>query len=189
VNQKLLPIFRSDEQASVLTVLFVTATEPLTLTELAEWAGVSLAHAHKEVGRLEAAGLVRSKRRGRNRLVEANPDSPVYDDLRSLLTKSSGPAVVLRRLLVDVAGIEQAFIFGSWAAAFHGDATTSPPGDIDVLVIGTPDIDRLYAAAQAAEQVLRIPVNPTVFTVEEWASNRTGFAETVRTGHQVEVVG
>lgn len=189
VKQGLLPIFRSDEQASLLMVLFVAATEPLTLTELATRAGVSPAHVHKEIGRLEAAGLVRSRRQGRNRLVEANPQSPLTPDLRSLLTKALGPVTILRRLLTGVAGIEEAFVYGSWAAAYQGEPTTSPPGDIDLMVLGTPDIQAVYEVARRAEKELGIPVNPTVFTTREWASDQTGFAQQVRAGSRVTVIG
>lgn len=189
VKLGLLPIFRSNEQASLLMVLFVSATEPLTLTELATRAGVSPAHVHKEIGRLEAAGLVRSRRHGRNRLVEANPQSPLTADLRSLLTKALGPVTILRRLLTGVPSIEEAFVYGSWAAAYQGEPTTSPPGDIDLMVLGTPDIQAVYEVARRAEKELGIPVNPTVFTTREWASDQTGFAQQVRAGSRVTVIG
>jgi len=44
----------------------------------------------------------------------------------------------------------------------------APPGDIDVIVIGTPDVDRVYAAAREASTTLGIDVQPTIVSPAEW---------------------
>src|SRR5690606_38336452 len=109
-----LPIFRSPEQERLLAELFVFAEAPISLSELARRAGTSLGGAHKEVERLESAGLIRSTTVGRSRLVEAEPSSPLYPELRGLLLKTFGPAPLLRSALAEIDGIESAFIYGSW---------------------------------------------------------------------------
>jgi len=120
-----LPLYRSPEQERLLGELFVFADEPISLRELARRAGTSVGGAHKEVERLESAGLVRSTSAGRNRLIEANPSSPVYTELRGLLLKTLGPGPLRRTALADVDGIEDAFIYGSWA-----DPAEKAPADI-----------------------------------------------------------
>jgi predicted nucleotidyltransferase len=42
--------------------------------------------------------------------------------------------------------VREAYIFGSWAARWQGEPGTRPVGDIDVLVLGRPDREQLYAA-------------------------------------------
>src|SRR5690606_5702441 len=125
-----LPLFRSPEQERLLGELFIFTDEPISLSELARRAGTSMGGTHKEVERLESAGLVRSTTAGRSRLIEADPSSPVYAELRGLLLKTVGPEPMLRSALADVDGIEKAFIYGSWA-----DPAARSPADIDVLVI------------------------------------------------------
>ena len=49
-------------------------------------------------------------------------------------------------LLYAVDGINQAFIYGSWAARYLGEPGPVP-NDVDVLVVGTADRDELDAAA------------------------------------------
>jgi len=187
VNQR-LPIFRSKEQVRVLSELFVFALEPLALVTIAERAGVSSGGAHKEVARLEAAGLVTSRRVGRTRLVTANPDSPFYSDLRGLLTKAFGPRVLLTEALAKVPGVRKASIYGSWAAS-ELMPMRRPARDIDVLVLGSPDLQLLYTVIDQVEADVGVPINITVFAPEEWGADESGFAETVKSGPQIELVG
>ncbi|MGI8518533.1 MAG: ArsR family transcriptional regulator [Acidimicrobiia bacterium] len=187
VNQR-LPIFKSGEQARVLSELFVFAREPLALVTIAERAGVSSGGAHKEVARLEAAGLVTSQRVGRTRLVAADPHSPFYSELRGLLTKAFGPKVLLTEALAKVPGVRKASIYGSWAAS-ELTPMRRPARDIDVLVLGSPDLQLLYTAVDQVEAMVGLPINTTVFASEEWEADESGFAETVKSGHQIDLIG
>src|SRR5260370_12760905 len=65
------------------------------------------------------------------------------------MLRSLGPCQVLADELADVPGIENAYLFGSWAARYAGQEG-HPPADLDVLVIGRPDRDALDDAAQRA---------------------------------------
>ena len=183
-----LPIFRSKEQARLLSELFLYGADPLSLRQLAERTGISPSGVHKEVARLESAGLVVSRRVGRTRLVSANQDSPFHGDLRSLLTKAFGPAMLLAEGLSTVDGVEDAFIYGSWAASEESDLGR-PARDVDLMVLGTPDLDRIYEVTGAAEELIGRPVNVAVFTREEWEADESGFAEMVKNRARIELIG
>src|SRR5680860_725355 len=101
-----LPLFRSPEQARIIVELFLRADSPLSLTELARRAGVSIGAVHKEVERLESSGLVHSNRVGHTRLVEINDRSPLTKDLRSLVTKAFGVVELLRKRLLPIGDID-----------------------------------------------------------------------------------
>ena len=178
-----LPIFRSPEQERLLGELFVFADAPLTLSELASRAGTSMGGTHKEVERLEASGLVKSTTRGRSRLVEADQASPVYSEIRGLLAKTLGPEPMLRSALSDIDGIQEAFIFGSWA-----DPTQMSPGDIDVLVIGEPDVARVYDAISSVETEAGRPINVTVRSPTEWETADGAFERAVRNRPKVHLL-
>lgn len=182
-----LPIFRSTEQVKLLSEIFVVAPEPLTLSELARRTGVSPSGVHKEVTRLERAGLVSSQRLGRARLVSANTESPFFEDLRRLLLKGFGPAPLLRRALSDVAGIDEAFIYGSWATS-ETTRLERAPRDVDVMILGQPDSDRLHEAVEAVEAQVGREINITIFTRWEWEADDTGFAQTVRSGPRIDLI-
>jgi predicted nucleotidyltransferase len=64
-----------------------------------------------------------------------------------------GPVPVLTELLAPLDGIDEAFIYGSWAARYH-EHPGQVPNDLDVLVAGTPDPDDLFDAAETATRRL-----------------------------------
>lgn len=177
-----LPLFRSPEQERLLAELFVFSEGPLTLSELARRAGTSVAGAHKEVERLEASGLVTSKSSGRSRLVEPNRVSPVYQELHGLLTKSMGPEPLLRAALSEIDGIETAFIFGSWA-----DPNQRAPQDIDLMVIGDPDIGEVYDSVSEVEDEVGRPINVVIRSPEEWANAEGAFERAVQRRPKIEL--
>jgi predicted nucleotidyltransferase len=79
-----------------------------------------------------------------------------------VLTRAFGVPAVLAEALRDVSGITAAYIYGSWAARHEGHTGQRPVGDIDVLVLGDPDRDQLYAALSTAEDRLARPVQATI---------------------------
>lgn len=178
-----LPLFRSPEQERLLAELFIFAEGPISLSELASRASTSLGGAHKEVERLEASGLVTSTKVGRTRLIEPDPMSPVFDELRGLLVKTIGPEPLLRSALADIEGIEDAFIYGSWA-----NPNERNPADIDVLVIGDLNVGAVYDAASTVEAVVGRPVNVTVRSHEEWTNAQGEFEKAVKAAPRVDLI-
>jgi predicted nucleotidyltransferase len=78
-----------------------------------------------------------------------------------------------------VAGIKDAYIYGSWAARHAGEPGERPVGDIDLLVLGNPDRDDVYAAASAAELRLGRDVQVTI-RAADWLRDGSGtFHDTV----------
>jgi predicted nucleotidyltransferase len=158
----LLPILRSQQQAELLALLLGDPDLEVSVSALAERAGVPYASVHREVERGESAGLLTSRRVGRTRLVRANTSSPYYVGLADVLTKAFGIPHLLADALDGVAGIEKAFIYGSWASRYQGETGPRPVGDIDVLVLGEPDRDRLFGATSPLEARLGRPVQITI---------------------------
>ena len=158
----LAPIFRSDGQARLLSTLLLTGDE-LSLTDLAERAGLAYPTAHREVGRLLDSGILSERHVGRTRLIRANDESPLVDPLREILTVVTGPVVILAEELARIDGIEAAFLYGSFAARLLGDAGPAPH-DIDLMVLGEPDVDAVYEACTRVESAVHRPVNPTILT-------------------------
>jgi predicted nucleotidyltransferase len=169
----LLPLLRSRLQAELLTLVLLTPGREWSLTELAETTSASLSSAQREMARAEEAGVVSSRRLGSTRLVTA-AESPITSPLTELLLRSFGPRQVIAEQLAGLPGIEQAFLFGSWAARYTGQPGRAP-ADIDVLVIGSPDRDQLDDVAQRAGSMLAREVNVTVRSRQWWRDGGDGF--------------
>jgi DNA-binding transcriptional ArsR family regulator len=175
----LLPILRSQQQGEILALLLGDPDLELSLTEIAARTGTPHASVHREIGRAEQAGLVVTRKLGNTRLVRADTASPYFAGLADVLTRAFGVPAVLAEALRPVHGIAAAYIYGSWAARHDGLTGQRPVGDIDVLVLGEPDRDQLYAALSDAEERLGRPVQATIRD-PDWLDTGSGaFHDTV----------
>jgi DNA-binding transcriptional ArsR family regulator len=152
-RSQLLPLLRSPFQGELLAWLYLHPSDEASATELANRFGVSQPTVSREADRLVAAGLILERRHGNLRLLKANLDSALARPLTDLFAVTYGPAAILGELLGEVAGVDEAYVYGSWAARYRGEVGPVP-ADVDVLVIGDADEDDLYNVSRVAEQRL-----------------------------------
>ncbi|MCL2423017.1 MAG: nucleotidyltransferase domain-containing protein [Micrococcales bacterium] len=174
----LTPFLRSDAQGAVLAETMVDPDTELSISEVARRASLLPAIAHREVTRLVEAAVLRDRREGNNRLVRANTEHPLWSLMSQLVVETYGPVPVLRDLLVDVAGVEQAYLYGSWAARRAGHSGP-PPRDLDILVVGSPSRTDLLDVAEAARARLHTEVNIHLASPHAWADRTDPFLATV----------
>jgi predicted nucleotidyltransferase len=163
----LLPILRSAFQGEFLAWLFLHPDQEFSLTDLARRFGVSRSTAMREANHFVAAGLAGERRQGNLRFVRARTDTVVAGPLAELLALTYGPPAVLTELLASIPGVEEAYVYGSWAARYRGQGG-DVPHDVDVLVVGDADDDDLFDVARSAEQTLGREVNIRRVSVEAW---------------------
>ncbi len=163
----LAPLFRSQQQFRILAELFGSSDE-LSVGELARRAHVAQATASREVARLASHGLVITRSLGRNTLVTANWRLPWAKELRSILVQTVGILGRLGEALSGVSGVEEAFVFGSWAARYLGEPGPAPR-DVDVLVVGQVTLRSVRQACSDVERELRVDVNPIVVDRRRWS--------------------
>ena len=184
----LLPLLRSQVQGDVLAATYLSPEAEFSVTELARRAGVSVKAAAHEVARLVEAGLLADRRVGNLRLVRRGPETPLTRPLTDLLAVTYGAVPVLTDALSGVPGVEAAYVYGSWAARYKGEAGPVP-GDIDVLVVGTADLDALYEIAREAGRRLGREVAIHRVSSGNWAAPPASdaFLTSVRTRPLVEL--
>lgn len=175
----LSPILRSDTQGRILAALVIAPERSYSLTELSRRAGTDDSTVLREVERLAAAGILTSSRIGRTRQIRFNSTHPIASPLREIITYGYGPLAVLPDLLAEVVGLDEAYLYGSWAARASGVAGDEPR-DIDLLLIGDVDPAAAYGVAAAATEVIGREVNVTSMTRERWMSGDDGFVATLR---------
>lgn len=160
-------------QGDLLTLVLLSPGREWSLTELAQRVGARWRRPSGRWPGPSRPGGLSSRRLGNTRLVTA-AQSPLTQPLTELLLRSFGPTQVVAEELVAVAGIEEVYLFGSWAARYAGEPGPAPP-DIDVLVIGAPDRDDLYEAAERAQARLAREVNTTIRSSTWWCEGGDGF--------------
>jgi DNA-binding transcriptional ArsR family regulator len=163
----LLPILRSAFQGEFLAWVFLHPEQEFSLTDLAQRFGVSRSTAMREANHFVAAGLVSERRQGNLRFVRARNDNVVAGPLAELLALTYGPSAVLGELLASISGVEEAYVYGSWAARYRGEGG-DVPRDVDVLIVGDADEDDLFDAARSAERALGREVNIRRVPAQTW---------------------
>lgn len=171
----LAPLLRSDTQGRLLAELYLHPERERTTTELARLADTALPNASRELRRLVDAGFVHARTSGRNRYLRVNENHPLYRPVAEILRYAYGPVAVLGPLLRAVPGVEEAHIYGSWAARLAGEVGPDPE-DIDVLVVGDHvDHSVLDAAAETARRQLGREVNPRAVSRRAWGERADMF--------------
>ncbi len=183
-----MPILRSQQQGEILALMLGDPALELSLTEIASRTKTPHPSVFREIQRAERAGLVTTRKVGGTRLVRANTASPYYSGLAEVLTRAFGVPAVLAEALSPLTGIAAAYIYGSWAARHEGQAGQRPVGDIDVLILGDPDRDELYAALSRVEERLGRPVQAAIRDPSWLASGTGSFHDTVTSRPLLELV-
>lgn len=151
---------------AVLALLFGHPEEAYYLRQIARSTSSGLGAVQRELRLLAAAGVIRRTVRGNQVYFQANERSPIFADLKGLVTKTMGAGDALRSALAPLASkIRVAFIFGSVA---RGDER--PDSDIDVLLVATAGFDEVVSAFAKPQQSLSREINPTVYPPEEFRS-------------------
>ena len=88
---------------------------------------------------------------GRTRLINANAESPLVEPLREILMVVTGPVVVLAEELRHINGIDTAFALRLVRRSVLGDVGPAPQ-EIDLIVLGEPDVDAGYEAWTASSR-------------------------------------
>ncbi len=171
-SPSLLPLLRSRMQGELLALVLLHPEREYSITELGKAFGVSATTVLREVERLVGGGILEDRRVGRSRLVRARTDTPLYRPLAELISVTFGPLPLLTEALSGLAGVREAYIYGSWAARYSGEPGP-PPGDVDVLVVGSPDADELFDLAEGVSRRLGREVNVHRISPAAWAASST----------------
>lgn len=156
----------STTQQRVLGLLFGQPERSYYATELIGLIAAGSGAVQRELARLERSGLVTARRLGTQKHYQANPASPVFDELCGIARKTFGLAEPLREALAPFAAdIVAAFVYGS--VAKREDTASS---DIDLMIVSdTIAYPELYAALEQASAELGRAINPTVYSRQQLA--------------------
>ena len=161
---QLAPALFGKTRRAVLGLLFAHPEEPIYLREIIRRVGLGQGTVQRELDRLTESGLLTRRFEGRQVYYQANPNSPIFKELRSLLVKTAGVSDILRKALAKIKDrIHAAFLYGSLARG--KDRSRS---DIDLVVIGNVSFGEVVTSLRSTQEFLNREVNPTVYTPAEF---------------------
>jgi len=173
---------------AILTVLFGRTEEAFYLRQIVRTTGFGLGPVQRELKQLTESGIIWRAVRGRQVYFQANLDSPIFPELKSLIVKTAGIGDTLRAGLASIADyIKIALIYGSIARGEEGLRS-----DIDLLVVGDIGFADVVVNLQAAQKILGREVNPTVYSLDEFRAKMRAnhhFLTSVLKGPKIYLVG
>ena len=178
----------SKSQASILGLLYGRPDESYYFRQIVTQSGLGVGHVQRELESLSTAGIIERTRKGQHVYYRADARCPIYQELRSIITKTIGPAAVLRDVLDPLKDrIKVAFIFGSVARGEERHAS-----DLDLFVIGKATFRQTVDAIRPAEATLQRTINPTVYPIKEFRDKLAAgnhFLQSVIKGEKFFILG
>ena len=157
------PLFSKTRRA-VLSLLVGHPDERFYLRQIVDHAGVGVGGVQRELQVLTDAGILRRTKEGMHVYYQADPSSPIYEELRGIVLKTLGVVPLLHKALNPLKDrIWLAFVYGSVA---EGQETNI--SDVDVMVVGDVSFGEVVGATSDLQDQLRREVNPTVYTDHEF---------------------
>lgn len=188
MQQSLSEVLFPEYRRRVLGLLLLHPGEAVHGREIARRTGLAAGTLHRELERLADAGLLKRERRGNQQLYSADRACPVYEELASILRKTSGLTEVLAKALEPARGrIDAAFVYGSMA---NGRARTG--SDVDLIVVGEVGFAEAAKLVHPAQHALAREVSPRVYSRKEWSEKRAkpdAFFREVLDGAKLFVIG
>jgi predicted nucleotidyltransferase len=178
----------SEYRRRVLGLLLLQQETPYHVREIARLTGTSAGSLHRELSKLASAGVLIRKKSGNQVYYQANTEFPIFQELRSILKKTSGLVDVIMEALVPFAeNLDAAFIFGSVA---KGSETLR--SDIDLLIIGNIDFAQAVTTLYPLQETLGREINPKIYSKKEWKQciiDKNLFVQEILNGPQIFIIG
>lgn len=152
-------------QQKVLQLLYGRPDRSFYTKEILRLTGMGVHTIKRELDRMTGAGILTRSQLGNQIHFQANPACPLYAELVSIVKKTIGVADVLRETLAPIADeILVAFVYGSIAKGRE-----RAESDIDLLIVANQvNYTELMKLLLPAQEKLKRPINPTVYTPTEF---------------------
>ena len=156
-------LLSSNMQQKIFRLYFSQTNRRHYLRELERLLDEPVGNIRRELIRWSKAGLFLRQKVGNLTYYSLNTSFPLYEELKAIVSKTIGIEYILKEGLKTIESIRVAIIYGSVAS---GEDTGN--SDIDILLIGNPDMDELVNNVQEMEKKLGREINYVLYTPEEF---------------------
>ncbi|GAB4414544.1 MAG: hypothetical protein OHK0032_10640 [Thermodesulfovibrionales bacterium] len=155
-------LFSSSIRADVLSLLLNSPDEKFYVREIAKLLRKNPSGVKRELDNLEKMGIVFSERVANLKYFQADRNSPLFSELKNLITKSLGlPGAI--KAVIRASGAKAAFIHGPYAEGEDVDT-------VDLVVIGaSPSVLR---GLKDLERKFGQKINCTLIEEAEYKTKR-----------------
>lgn len=168
----------------LLGFFFLHEDESLYFNEIVRRLGEDKRNLAKKVKEFESLGLLKCETKGNLKIYTINKKFSLYKEYKKIVQQTAGIENELKDLLSKVRGIEEAFIFGSYA-----ENKMDGLSDIDVMVIGEHNTIDLHKALSGVQKKIDREINVMSMSSEEAGKKRKDpFLSKVMQGKRIYLI-
>jgi len=161
LNDLLSGLISSKTRIKLLVRFFFNPKTRSYLRELAKEFNVSTNSVREELNQLTRTHLLKSRRSGRQVFYMANPQHPLFNELKSMVGKVMGIDQVIEGIVNRLGDLEKAYLIDDYA-----DGKDS--GIIDLVLVGNIDPFHLNDLSRKTERYIKRKIRTMVVSSEEF---------------------
>jgi hypothetical protein len=162
-------LITSETRIKLLLKFFLNPDIQAYLRELAKEFGVSSNAVRVELNRLTKAKLLQSTSEGRTVQYRANFRHPFFGEISSVVRKMVGLDQVIEKVLIELGGLDRAFIVGDYALGRDS-------GLIDLVLVGEIDRARAEHLTQRTEALIKRKIRTLILSETECEGLKSNFS-------------
>ena len=163
LNDLLSGLISSKTRIKLLVKFFFNPKTRSYLRELASEFNISTNSVREELNQLTRTNLLKAERSGRQVFYTANSDHPLFNELKSMVSKVMGIDQVIDGIINRLGDLEKAFLIDDYA---EGKDT----GIIDLLLVGDIDQYHLNDLSRKTERYINRKIRSLVVGKEEYSN-------------------
>jgi predicted transcriptional regulator len=154
-------LISSKTRVKLIIRLFFNPQTRSYLRELAKEFDVSTNSVREELNQLKRTHLLKSQKDGRQIYYMANEEHPLYQDLKSMVSKVMGIDKVIDGIVKRLGDLERAYLIDDYA---EGKDT----GVVDLLLVGNIDQYHLNDLSRKTERYIKRKIRSLVLSPAEF---------------------
>lgn len=146
----------------IIKLFFKNPDKEYYFREIAKNLNKEPSHYQKYLDNLVEDNILLDERRGNMRFFRLNKEHPLYEEIKSIVSKTIGLENELKELVDKLDSVDCAFIFGSMAKG-----TENSNSDVDLMLIGDINQDALTTAISSVEGKIAREINYHIYSNQE----------------------
>jgi len=181
----MLNLNKSKIRRDILFLFFLEKKNSYYIRELERILGFSAGNIRRELIALKEEGIIDFVKKGNQSHYYLNKKSPIFNEIKSIISKTIGLEFKIKKCLEPITGIKEAFIFGSFAKEKEHSLS-----DIDLMIIGSIDEDILIPRISKTEELLGREINYHLISEDEWKKrkDKDSFIKSITSSPVIKII-
>lgn len=169
----------------VLGYFMLHENSELYVNEMARRLCLNQGNLDRKLKELEKNGILKSELRGKERYYSLNSSFPLFNEYKKIILKTVGLEHLLGKAFQEVKGIQQAYIFGSYAKDQMDSAS-----DIDLIVVGSQNSLDVQRKISEIQRSIEREINVVQMNSVEYERKRKTdpFLKSIHKGRKIKIV-